>query len=65
MPMANTSEKYLPIGSIAVTDEIAWNLVPCTGLTVRWLKEKVGKEPEVELLELHPRAPSATAHPPE
>ena len=28
----NTSNEYLPIGSIAVTDEVAWSLVPSAGL---------------------------------
>jgi hypothetical protein len=30
---ANTSDEYLTIGSITVTDEIAWSLVPSTGLS--------------------------------
>ena len=29
----NTSDEYLAIGSIAVTDEIAWSLVPSAGLS--------------------------------
>ena len=30
---ANTSDEYLAIGSIAVTDEVAWSLVPSAGLS--------------------------------
>lgn len=30
---ANTPDKHLTIGLIAVTDEIAWSLVPPTGLS--------------------------------
>ncbi|MGB8525250.1 MAG: hypothetical protein WCD75_00070, partial [Rhodoplanes sp.] len=29
----NTSDEYFAIGSIAVTDEVAWSLVPSAGLS--------------------------------
>jgi hypothetical protein len=47
----NTSDEYLAIGSIAVTDEVAWSLVPSAGLSElpgnpfrRWMRR--GLQPQ-------------------